>query len=967
VGHSEYGKLERVRIVEDKRKRVSGSEAGRLLERVASIQAELADLQHELAAVPNGRHRAGYWNAVRDYWARLRRPVKLYCDEPAHGLHVRLGEIVSIKGWAVGQAGISLVEIQIDDHPPIAVPHDLNRPDVRDAFPAIPSAESSGFLFEWDTRGYRAGQHEILIRTRTCDGARSQIRRQIELANLSDFQILCDDPRGTVDGTSNASMRIRGWYAGKSPVRQIEFNIDDGPTRELSYGWPRPDVHEHHPECLVKCGFQGETPSLLPGVHQITIVAKTRGGDSAVLKQVFFVRHMEDDVRLCCDYPVTNACQSVRDVVEFRGWAAAWSGIQQVTIQIGDRAPLMASFGIPRPDVAEALPDFPSANRSGWRLFWDTTGLPEVRYDVRITATSLSGSTSTVTTALVVDHGCDPEYSRWIVMNEPTPERKKEMAKEIASFERRPRISIVVPVYKTPRKVLASCIDSVLAQIYPDWELCLADDGSNDAELTGLLEQYCERDRRIRMTTLAQNLGIPGATNAALGLSTGDYIGFLDHDDELADFALWEMVKAINDVPQTDLFYSDEDKIDESGRRYDWFFKPEWSPELFLSCNYLCHFIVVRRWVIDRVGGLNEKYKGGSQDYDFLLRAIECTSRIKRIPKILYHWRALRGSTAKASQEKPAAGLDGQLALSDYLSRNQPGATVEEVFPCHYRVHYPIEGSPRVDIIMPTGGKMDLLRRAVEDVIDRTTYKNFEIVLVDNSTKDNVKQYFTTLDSNGAPVRYIDWRNKRFNFSLMNNEAVRRSTAPYVLFLNDDMSIVTEEWLSAMLEHAQRPHVGAVGAQLWYPHDTIQHAGVVMGIFDNTAHAFRHVPVAPPGRSAYFDFPWMTRNCIAVTAACLLISQSAFWNVNGFNEKDLAVAFQDVDLCLKLVEHGYRNIYTPYAILYHYESATKAEVRPNPVEDHFMKRKWKGYILDDPYYSPNLTRRGEQYQLRLGD
>jgi GT2 family glycosyltransferase len=280
-------------------------------------------------------------------------------------------------------------------------------------------------------------------------------------------------------------------------------------------------------------------------------------------------------------------------------------------------------------------------------------------------------------------------------------------------------------------------------------------------------------------------------------------------------------------------------------------------------------------------------------------------------------------------------------------------------------VHYPIEASPRVDIIMPTGGKMDLLRRAVEDVLEKTSYRAFEIVLIDNSSKNHVEQYACTMASSGAPIRYIDWRHKRFNYSVMNNEAVRQSDAPYVLFLNDDMSIVTGEWLSAMLAHAQHPEIGAVGAQLWYPHDAIQHAGVVMGIYGNTSHAFKNLPVTPRGHGWYHDYPWLTRDCSAVTAACMLLARSKFWQVHGFDEENLSVAFQDVDLCLNLLEKGYRNVYTPYAVLYHYESATKTEVTPNLAEDHFVQRKWKRYIENDPYYSPNLTRSNEHYTLRL--
>lgn len=944
---------------------LSNHEIMRLRERVEAIQTELAGLHHELAEPANGRFLAGYWNTLRDLWARLRKPIKLYCDYPADGAEARLGNIVHLRGWALGQTGISAVEIQIDEDPPAQVPYGKERLDVREAFPGFSKAENSGFDFEWDTKKYAPGHHSVQIRARSFDGHHAQLKRRITLRPLADFQIFCDQPAGSIELAPGSKLLIRGWCAAKSPIVRAEFQIDDGPVTELAYGLPRPEVHKVYPEYPLECGFLYQTGGLPPGEHRLTIAARTGTGDPAVLRQNFFVRSVEDDVRLCCDYPATRGCQKVRDVVQFRGWALAWSGIEQVTVQIGDMPPSIATFGLPRPDAVKAHPDFAQVERCGWRFFWDTTAVPEGRYQVRITATALGGLSSTITTALLVDQTCDSEYSQWIAQNEPTPEEKEAMAAEIDSFERRPKISIVVPVYKTPHDLLARCIDSVLAQIYSEWELCLADDGSNDPQLTQLLESYRKRDPRIRVTTLEKNLGISAATNAALRMCTGDYIGFLDHDDELADFAVWETVKAINEDPLTDLFYSDEDKIDETGRRYDWFFKPEWSPELFLSCNYLCHFIVIRRWMFDRSDGLDESYRGGAQDYEFLLRVIECTKKIKRIPKILYHWRAIEGSTAKTAGEKPAAGPEGQRALSKYMSRHHPGATVEEVFSCHYRVRYPIKDRPLVDIIMLTGGKMDLLRRCVEDILERTEYPRFKICLADNSQSDQVERYAASMMSRSTNIRRLDLRWQRFNYSFLNNEAVRQSTAPYVLFLNDDMSIVTPEWLTAMLEHAQHPDIGAVGAQLWYPHNSIQHAGVVMGVYGNCGHAFKNLPALPAGRSHYFDFPYLTRNCSAVTAACLLISRDKFWEVGGFDEKALAVAFQDVDLCLKLLDKGYRNVYTPYAVLYHYESATKTEVHPNPVEDHFMKRKWKGYIEYDPYYNPNLTRDEEGYKLRL--
>lgn len=665
---------------------------------------------------------------------------------------------------------------------------------------------------------------------------------------------------------------------------------------------------------------------------------------------------------LVSDYPDVTTMLPVRGVAEIRGWAAAASGIERVMVQIDNEPPALASYGLLRHDVARGHPEIDGAEHSGYRYFWDTAGLPEGPCTVCVTAVARSGETRDAVSKVEIDWKTPPDYALWIARKEPSVEEQSRMRLDVAGFAIRPRISIAVPVYKTPLDVLKHCVDSVLGQIYPDWELCLADDASEDPSLTALLQEYSQRDSRIRLITLSHNRGISGATNEALGICGGEYIAFLDHDDELPPFALFEVVKAINQSPDIDLFYSDEDKIDEQGRRYDPFFKPDWSPDLFRSCNYLCHFIVMKRSLLNRLGGLNESYSG-SQDYEFLLRAAEETQKIHRIPKILYHWRAIPGSAAMSLQEKPRASEDGRRALVSYVARNSPGAVVEEVGACHYRVRYPIVEHPQVTILIPTGGHKNVFR-AVQDVLDKTSYKNYDILVIDNSRSTQIEDFTTRLAVRKLPVCRLDWRGKAFNFSTMNNEAARKTSSPYILFLNDDTSIIAPDWLHAMLEHAQRPEIGAVGAQLWFPNNLIQHAGVVMGIYGNCSHAFKGLPGGVPH---YFDFPNVIRNCSAVTAACLLIARDKFFEVGGFDGINLAVAFQDVDLCLKLLERGYRNVYTPYARLYHYESATKTEKDkiPDPAEDNFMKKKWARYIADDPYYNPNLTRRGEDYALSV--
>jgi len=666
---------------------------------------------------------------------------------------------------------------------------------------------------------------------------------------------------------------------------------------------------------------------------------------------------------LVCDNPRDGSVLTVPDVVEIRGWALADSGIDRVLIGINDDPPVPASYGIPRPDVVGRYPGVIGAGQSGYRFVWDPISLPEGPCTLRVTAVARNGRTREILRSVHLYRNTPADYGMWIAHHEPTANELRQMRRDSGNFALRPRISIAVPVYQTPVALLTRCIASVTDQTYPNWQLCLADGGTDDAALTALLQKSAQADSRIRVVAPEENRWISAAINMALNLCTGEYVAFLDSDDVLAAFALSAVVQAINDNPDIELFYSDEDKIDDQDCRYDAFFKPGWSPDLFRSCHYIGHFVVMKRSLLQRLGGLDETYTG-AQGYEFLLRASEQTRKIKRIPKILYHWRATAGSSAMGLTEKPAASADGKRALAAHLERNAPGAWVEEIEACRYRVRYPLVGDPRVSILMPTGGNKHVFR-ALEDVLEKTAYKNYDILLIDNSRTARVEEYASCLATHKASVRYVDWRGRPFNFSQMNNAAARMTASPYILFLNDDTTVIADEWLAAMLEHAQRPEVGAVGAQLWYPNKLLQHAGVVMGLHSNCGHAFKGVPGELP--HYYFDLPHLIRNCSAVTGACLLVARDKFFEAGAFDEANLAVAFQDVDLCLKLLELGYRNVYTPYAKLYHHEAATKTthDKNPDPVEDAFVREKWARYIADDPFYNPNLNRWKEDFSLAI--
>lgn len=662
-------------------------------------------------------------------------------------------------------------------------------------------------------------------------------------------------------------------------------------------------------------------------------------------------------VRLCWDGPTDG--QRVRGLTELWGWAAAESGLQTLEATLDDEIPLPLEQGLPRPDVLKHLPALSSTLKPGFRLWWDTTLCKPGLHRIRITAESADARTS-VERIFLVDQRRD--YEVWQLLNEPSYAEKQRMRASIEMFAERPKISILTPVYQSDLRHLALCVSSVRSQLYSNWELCLVDDGSGDSELTEYLNSLTEQDSRIKVASLPANRGIADATNAALQMATGDFVGFLDHDDAIADFALFEVVEALNSAPALDVIYSDEDKLDEEGKRFFPFFKPDWSPDLLRSCNFICHFLVARRTLVDEAGRVRSEFDG-SQDYDLILRLAERTDNIHHIPKILYHWRTSPRSAASGAEAKPQASEAGARALREHLQRTHVPATVAEIGPSRYRVRYDIAEYAQVAIIIPTGGNVPKLNEALSTVLAKTSYANYEIIVVDNSSDNRIKEFLTTFGPLEVELRRLDRRGHPFNFSKLCNEGISETNAPYVLFLNDDVSVITADWLNALVEQLQKPEVGVVGALLRYPDDTVQHAGVVMGLYGNCGQAFRGLP----DEECYMGLQAMIRNVSAVTGACLLTRREEFLDLGGFDEANLPLAFQDVDLCLRYREKGYLVVYTPFAELYHHESASKSEsekIAGRP-EIEYMRKRWPHYMANDPYYGPNLTRESESYALRL--
>jgi glycosyltransferase involved in cell wall biosynthesis len=557
----------------------------------------------------------------------------------------------------------------------------------------------------------------------------------------------------------------------------------------------------------------------------------------------------------------------------------------------------------------------------------------------------------------------DNPYQQWISKNEAVPFR--EVMDNLKSFALQPLISMVVPVYNPDKQLLVDCIESVINQSYPNWQLCLADDQSPLPHVREVLEEYQAKDKRIKTVLRPQNGHISAASNSALTFATGEWSALLDHDDLLHEHALYYVVKTINENPDVEFIYSDEDKIDEQGKRVDPHFKSDWNLDLLYSQNYVSHLGVYKTNIIKKIGGFRLGYEG-SQDYDLLLRYSREIDQenIIHIPKVLYHWRMVEGSTALASGEKSYTTDAGIKALQEHFKALGKDVSVEQGAGLNmYKVNWAIKDEPLVSLIIPTYNGYEITKQAIDSILEKTTYSNYEILLVDNNSNDPIAlEYFEELDQHEkiSVLRYP----YPFNYSAINNFAAKQAKGKIIGLVNNDVEVINPEWLTEMTSHAQRKNVGCVGAKLYFENDTIQHAGVIIGIGGVGGHSHKYFKRDADG---YFSRLKVVQNLSAVTAACLLVRKDVFEQVNGLNEQDLTVAFNDVDFCLKVQKAGYRNLWTPYAELYHHESISRgAEDNPDKVarfnkEVDYMKGTWGTDKKPDPCYSPNLSLDREDF------
>ena len=561
-----------------------------------------------------------------------------------------------------------------------------------------------------------------------------------------------------------------------------------------------------------------------------------------------------------------------------------------------------------------------------------------------------------------------PSYQKWI--RHHLPDRNELEKQKKTSFGYRPKISFVVPLYKTPEKYLRRLTESFQEQTYSNWELCFSDGSGAQSPLTELLKELTAKDNRIKYVSHEEPLQISENTNSAIEIATGDFIAFADHDDELTPNALFECVKAINEKPQTLVIYTDEDKMSMDGHKFfQPHFKPDYNPDLLCTVNYICHLFVVSRKVIEKVGGLRSEFDG-AQDYDFVLRCVEAVKdeEICHIPKILYHWRCHEDSTAENPESKLYAFEAGRRAVQAHYERTGIHA---EVFKGEYlglyRTKFIRDHDPLISIIIPNKDHIDDLKRCMESIEQKSTYKNYEYIIVENNSTDSATfEYYKKLEAENPKVRMVYWDGV-FNYSAINNYGASFAKGEYLLLLNNDTEIINPDCLEELLGYCMRKDVGAVGARLYYEDDTIQHAGVVIGFGGIAGHCFVQ---QKRGTTGYCHRIICAQDYSAVTAACMMVKKSAFDAVGGLSE-ELAVAFNDIDFCMKLRKAEYLIVYNPYAELYHYESKSRGlEDTPEKVarfnkEIATFEKKWPEILENgDPYYNPNLTLKSQDFSLK---
>jgi O-antigen biosynthesis protein len=542
-------------------------------------------------------------------------------------------------------------------------------------------------------------------------------------------------------------------------------------------------------------------------------------------------------------------------------------------------------------------------------------------------------------------------YSRWLSKKNLNDSEKANLLRLSRFWSTRPKISIVMPVYNIERLWIEAAVQSVTNQIYENWELCMVDDASTNADTLKFLKSL--EHPKINIRFQSHNRGIAVASNIAISMATGEYIAFLDHDDELQCNALFEVVKAVNELAP-DMIYTDEDKISQWGEHRFPFFKPDWSPDLLRCQNYICHLTVIRKSIIDAVGGFNEGFDG-AQDYDLILRVSEYTNRIHHIPKILYSWREIKSSTAVNPASKPAAALAGVAAVDEHVRRvfsNKAKAT-DSPYLYVQDARFPLEPKPKVSIIIPTKDGLEYLKNCVHSIIEKSDYSNYELIILNNnSTEEQTFLWFQDISRKKNNIKILN-ADYPFCWSRLNNHGIREAGGEVFIFLNNDTQVISTDWIERLSEQALREDVGVVGPQLLYEDGTIQHAGVIVGMGGWADHVFKAMPANHS--MCPFVSPMVKRNVLAVTGSCMAISRKTIDQIGNFDESFM-VCGSDVEICLRAYQNGLNNIYDPFVKLFHYESKTRIPDDIPSCDFEMSKKHYKLYWdKGDPFYNVNLS------------
>ncbi|MEG5162815.1 glycosyltransferase [Microcoleus sp. AT3-A2] len=823
-----------------------------------------------------------------------------------------------IVGWVFNQKReTTAVRARIKDHSFAGV-YGIDRSDIALAHSNIPNAKKSGFTIQLEAP---AGRHEVLLEAQD-DRGKWHLLAAYPLL-VSTIQASLDVP--VVWEQRQGQILFAGWCCHHDhKIAKLSLLCGDYSV-ECAYGLRRKDVGEVFPDWVnsSESGFE-VLVDLPPGEWHVSLQAELETGEilSFQAPKILTVRR----------YHIWQ-----RSADKFEELSRFTAAIQQ---RARERKQRLGRI-VPLPwEIVKVLRQLGKIYRQQKQFTAPGDLLPPAGF--------------------VVPKPID-RYDAWLEVNQWNDRARDYLISRLKSCrEPLPKISVVMPVYNPQIDFLESAIDSVINQVYPNWELCIADDCSTDFTVADTLKSWVQKDDRIRITFRTENGNISAATNSAAALATGDIILFLDNDDELTPDALGEVALYFAAHPATDFLYSDDDKIDTKGRRFAPQFKPQWSPELLLSYMYLGHLCAVRKHIFEQIGGLRIGFEG-SQDYDFALRATEISRHVAHLPLVLYHWRTAPGSTAISGAAKPASFSAGQKAIQDALNRRQINGNVAQ----HawaikenlgiFAQDFPDNG-PSVTVIIPTKNQLKLLKACL-DSLETTTYKNYQVAVIDNESDDpKTLEYLKEL--NGQVLR-IKNPGGKFSFAAINNRAAEQVDSEYVLFLNNDTEVINPRWLSQMVGYAQIPGVGAVGARLLYPDGRIQHAGIIHGLHHGLAgHAFKLMNSENRG---YLSQAMVTRNYSAVTAACMITPRQLFLEVGGFDEENFAVAYNDPDYGYRLLERGYRCVYCPDAELLHKEGTSRG-FTDNPQEVAAFRRKYAG--KNDSFYSPHLSLEDEYFHIQ---